>query len=92
MKALAVALNTPLVDPDGIVSEGGTVKLGEPEFRLMVPPPDPLRVTVHAAEESGPNVAGLQVIAAMLELIGETTSASVVDLEELLSVAVTVTV
>jgi hypothetical protein len=90
VKAVAVALNTPLVDPDEIVSEDGTVKLVELELRTIVPPPDPSSVTVQAVEVSGPIVAGLQAIAAIPELVGTATSESVVDLEEPSSVPVRV--
>ena len=91
MKAFAEAKNTPLAEPDGIVSEAGTVKLVEFELRPIVPPPDPLRVTVQALEESGPKVAGLQAMAAIGTRSGA-ASESVVDLEEPFSVPVTVTV
>jgi hypothetical protein len=91
VKALAVALNTPLVDPDGIVSEDGTVRLVEVELRATVPPPDPVRVTVQAVEASGPNVVGLHAMDEIPELAG-TASESVVVLEEPFNVTVTVTV
>jgi hypothetical protein len=90
-KALVAAKNTPVVEPGGIVSNAGTMKLVEFEFRPTFPPPDPLRVTVHAAVESGPIVAGLQLISAIPELLGTVTSESVVALEEPFNVPVTVT-
>lgn len=53
------------------------MKLVELELRMIVPPPDPLRATVQAVEESGPNVAGLQEMSAILELVGAIDSKSV---------------
>jgi hypothetical protein len=76
-KALVAAKNTPVVEPGGIVSNAGTMKLVEFEFRPTFPPPDPLRVTVQAVEERGPMAAGLQVRSAMPELVGATASESV---------------
>lgn len=61
MKALVVARNVPVVEPDAIESEGGTVKLAEFELRSIDPPSDPLSVTVQVVEESGLTVAGLQM-------------------------------
>jgi hypothetical protein len=91
VKALVEPLKTPLVEPEAIVIEDGTVKLVELELRAIVPPPDPLSVTVQAVEVSGPIVAGLQAMAAIPELEGTATSESVVDLEEPSNVPVTVT-
>jgi hypothetical protein len=92
VKALAVALNTPLVEPDGIVKEDGTVKSVEFELRPIVPPPGPLSVTVQVVDESGARIAGLQAIEVIPVLVSGATSESVVALEEPFSVAVTVTV
>lgn len=92
MKALAVALNTPLAEPDGIVSEDGTVKSTELELRPIVPPPGPLSVTVQVADESGARIGGLQTMEAIPVPVSGTTRESVVDLEEPFSVPVTVTV
>jgi hypothetical protein len=58
----------------------------------MVPPPDPLRVTVQDVEESGARLPGLQAIAAIPELVGGATNESVVALDAPFSVPVTVTV
>jgi hypothetical protein len=62
LKALVVARNDPLPEPEGIVSEAGTVRLGELELRLTVPPPDPLRTTVHVLEALGAKVPGLHAM------------------------------
>jgi hypothetical protein len=51
-----------------MVSEAGTERLLELELRPMVPPPDPLRITVHVLEALGANVPGLQAIE-LIELI-----------------------
>jgi hypothetical protein len=45
-----------------MVSEAGTVRLLELELRPIVPPPVPLRVTVHVLEVLWANVPGLQAI------------------------------
>ena len=92
VKALVAAKNTPLAEPDGIVSEDGTVRLMEFELSPMVPPLGPLSVTVQALEESGPAVAGLQTIEVIPVLGGGATSESVVDLEEPFNAPVIVTV
>ena len=92
MKAVVVAKNIPLAEPDGMVNEAGTARLVELELRPMVPPADPLRVTVQAVEERGARVPGLQAMAVIPEPVGEATSERVVALEEPLSVPVTVTV
>jgi hypothetical protein len=92
VKATDVAKNVPLVEPDGMMSEAGTVRLVESELKLMVPPPDPLRVTVQDVEESGDRVPGLHVMAVIPELVGGATSESVVALEAPANVPVTVTV
>ena len=44
------------------MSEAGTVRLGELELRLTVPPPDPLRTTVHVLEALGAKVPGLHAM------------------------------
>jgi hypothetical protein len=72
--------------------EDGTVKLVELELRTIVPPPDPFSVTVQAVEVSGPSVAGLQTMEAIVVFVTAATSESVVDLEEPSNVPVTVTV
>ncbi len=59
VKAFAVALNVPLAEPGGIVSEAGTVRLVELELRLMVPPLDPLRITVQVPEAFEGKVSGV---------------------------------
>jgi hypothetical protein len=59
VKAFAVARNVPLPEPEGIVSDVGTVRLLELEFRPMVPPPDPLRITVQVLAALGAKVPGL---------------------------------
>ncbi len=56
-----------------MVSEAGTVRLVELELRPMVPPPDPLSVTVQVLEAPEVNVPGLHV----MELI--TVTAAVTD-------------
>jgi hypothetical protein len=91
VKALVAAKNTPLAEPEGIESDVGTLKSAELELRTTVPPPDPLRATVQALEESGPMVVGLHVMEEIPELVCGIANESVVDLEEPLSVAVTVT-
>ena len=65
--------------------------MGELELRLTVPPPVPLRVTVHAPEESGAMVAGVQVIPETVLLV-PATSEMVLVLEEPFRAAVTMTV
>jgi hypothetical protein len=90
-KAPVAPKNIPLAEPEGIVSEDGTVKLLEFELKTTVPPPDPLRVTVHALAESGPTVAGLHAIALISELVCGTTRESVAVWDEPFSVAVTLT-
>jgi hypothetical protein len=92
VKAVVVPKNVPLAEPDGMVSEAGTARLVEFELRPIVPPPDPLRVTVQVVEESGARLPGLQAIAAIPELVGEATNESVVALEAPPNVPVTVTV
>jgi hypothetical protein len=92
VKVLAVALNTPVAEPDGIVYEVGTVKSVEFEVRPTVPPPGPLRVTVHVVDESGARIAGLQAMEVIAVPAGGATSESVVDFEAPLSVPVIVTV
>jgi hypothetical protein len=92
VKAVDVAKNVPLAEPDGMVTEAGSVRLVEFELRPMVPPPDPLRVTVQEVEESGASVPGLQVMAVIPELVGGATSDSVIALEAPANVPVTVTV
>jgi hypothetical protein len=92
MKPFDAAENTPLAEPDEIVSEGGTAKLREFELRPIVPPPGPVSVTVQALEESGLTVVGLQAIEAIPVLVTGATSESVVDLEEPFNVPVTVAV
>ena len=87
-----MALNIPLAEPDGIVSEAGTLMLVELALRPTVPPPDPLRVTVQALEESGPIVPGLQAMAPIPDIAGGATSERVAAVEEPFSVPVTVTV
>ena len=62
MKAIAVAINVPLTEPEGIVSEAGTVRLVELEVRPMVPPPEPLRVTVQVLEALGAKDAGVHAM------------------------------
>jgi hypothetical protein len=62
VKADAVARNVPLTEPEGIVTEAGTVRLAELELRPMAPPPDPLRVTVHVLEVPGVKVPGLHAM------------------------------
>lgn len=91
MNVLVAAKNVPLAEPDGIVSEDGTVRLVEFELRATAPPPDPVRVTVQAVEASGAIVVGLHTMAEIPEVVGPTASEIVVALEELFSVAVTMT-
>ena len=69
VKAIAVARNVPLLEPAGIVSEAGTVRLVVLELRPTVPPPDPLRVTVQVLEAPVAKVPGLHA----MELIGVVT-------------------
>jgi hypothetical protein len=57
--ALAVAKNVPLTEPAGIVTEAGTVRFAELELRPMVPPPDPVSITVQVLDALGPIVLGL---------------------------------
>ena len=90
MRAVAETRNIPLGEPDVIVSEAGSVRLGELELRLTVPPPVPLRVTVQAPEESGAMVAGVQVIPETVVLVPATSEIELV-LEEPFRTAVTVT-
>jgi hypothetical protein len=45
-----------------MVSEAGTTRLAELEFRPMVPPPDPLRITVQVLEPPGADVPGLHAM------------------------------
>ena len=79
-----------MVEPRGIVTEAGTVRLGEFELRLIVPPPVPLRVTIQAPDESGAIVAAVQV---MPEIVSELASSEIAAVwEEPFNVAVTVTV
>jgi len=72
VKAVAEARNVPLLESAGIVIEAGTVRLVELELSPMVPPLDPLRITVHVLEALGANVPGLHAI----ELIGLTGAAT----------------
>ena len=65
MKAVAVARKVPLLEPAGMVSEVGTVRAVELELRAIVPPADPLRVTVQVLEALGANVPGLHAIELM---------------------------
>jgi hypothetical protein len=92
VKVLDAAKNIPLAEPDGIVSADGTERFAEFEVSPIVPPPGPLSVTVQALEESGPTIAGLQAMEAIVVLATGATSDSVVDWEEPFSVPVTVTV
>jgi hypothetical protein len=62
VKACAVARNVPLPEPAGIVSEAGTVRLMELELRPMIPPTDPLRITVQVLEALGAKVPGLHAM------------------------------
>jgi hypothetical protein len=62
VKAVAVARNAPVTEPEGIVSEAGTMRLAELEFRPTIPPPDPLRITVQVLEALGAEVPGLHVM------------------------------
>jgi hypothetical protein len=62
VKPLAEAGNVPLLEPVGIVSEAGTVRLVELEVSPTVPPPDPLSITVQVVEAFGDSVPGLQVM------------------------------
>ena len=62
VKARAVARNVPLPEPEGIVNEGGTVRLVELELRPMIPPPDPLRITVQVLEAYGAKPPGLHAM------------------------------
>jgi hypothetical protein len=91
VKAIVVAKNVPLAEPDGMLTEAGSVRLVEFELRLTVPPPDPLRVTVQEVEERGASIPGLQAMAVIPELVGRATSESVVALDEPFNVPVTVT-
>jgi acyl dehydratase len=79
VNAPTAAKNVPLAEPDGIVSEDGTVKLVELEFKPMVPPPGPLSVTVQVLEERGATLAGLQTMETIVVLATGATSESVVD-------------
>ena len=66
MKAFVATKTTPLAEPDEIVSEDGTVKVGgirtQPDSSAR---PDPVSVTVQALEESGPTVVGLHAMEVM---------------------------
>ena len=62
MKVCAVAINVPLPALAGIISEFGTVRLVELELRPMIPPPDPLRITVQVLEAFGAKVPGLHAM------------------------------
>jgi hypothetical protein len=62
VKAVAVARNVPVTEPQGIVSEVGTMRSAELEFRPTVPPPDPLRITVQVLEALGAEVPGMHVM------------------------------
>lgn len=64
-----MAINVPLTEPAGMVSDAGTVRLVELEFRPTVPPPAPLRVTVQVLDSLGARFPGLHV----MELIPLTT-------------------
>jgi hypothetical protein len=84
VKAIAEARNVPLLEPAGMVREAGTVRLVELEFeprtvevelravelalKAMVPPPDPLRITVQVLEALGANIPGLHAME-LIELI-----------------------
>jgi hypothetical protein len=72
VKALADAGNVPLLEPAGIVSEAGTVRLAELEFSPTVPPSDPLSVTVQVLEAVGDSVPGLQVME-LIKVTGPST-------------------
>jgi hypothetical protein len=72
VKAVAEARNVPLLEPAGIVSEAGTVRLVELEVSPSVPPLDPLRITVHVLAALGANVPGLHAIE-LIELTGAAT-------------------
>jgi hypothetical protein len=54
------------------VSEAGTERLVELELRPMVPPPDPLRITVQLLAALGANVPGLHAME-LIELIAVAT-------------------
>ena len=88
MKAIAEARNVPLLEPAGIVRDAGTVRAGELvlravelelravelALRAMVPPPDPLRMTVQVLEALGAKVPGLHAMEVMeTELIAGAT-------------------
>ena len=57
-----MARNVPLLEPAGIVSEAGTVRLVELELSPTVPPPDPVRITVQVLEALGARAPGLQAM------------------------------
>lgn len=73
VNCLAVAGKVTLLEPPGIVTEAGTVRLAELTPRLTVAPVEPLTVTVHVLEAPGPRVDGahpmlLIVVAATVRL------------------------
>ncbi len=68
MKAIAEARNVPLLEPAGIASAAGTVRLVELELRPIVPPLDPLRMTVQVLEALGAKIPGLHEME-LIELI-----------------------
>jgi hypothetical protein len=72
VKAFAAATKVPLVEPEGIVSEAGTVTFAELELKPMVPPPDPARIRVQVLDAPGARVPGVQT----MELIGLTAPAT----------------
>jgi hypothetical protein len=65
VKAVAVARKVPLLEPAGMVSEVGTVRAVELELRAIVPPADPLRMTVQVLEALGAKVPGLHAMELM---------------------------
>jgi CBS domain-containing protein len=72
VKAVAVARNVPLLEPAGMVSEAGTVRLVELELKPTVAPVDPLRETVQVLEPPGVTAPGLHA----MELIEVVTGAT----------------
>ncbi len=58
VNCFAVATKLALADPDGIVTEPGTVRFAELDVRLTVAPLEALTVTVHVLDAPGDKVAG----------------------------------
>ena len=77
MKAVAEARNVPLLEPAGIVSEAVTVRAVELELKAMIPPADPLRITVQVLEAPRAKVTGLHVTKLIEVVTGATLTLTV---------------